>query len=126
MNKQFWRGKRVLVTGHTGFKGSWLSLWLSALGAEVYGYALQADTSPSLFELARVDELVSSKIGDIRNRQALLDLVQEIKPEIVLHLAAQPLVRESFNDPVTTFETNVMGTVNLLEAIRQCDWSKQL
>ena len=121
MNKQFWRGKRVLVTGHTGFKGSWLSLWLSALGAEVYGYALQADTSPSLFELARVDELVSSKIGDIRNRQALLDLVQEIKPEIVLHLAAQPLVRESFNDPVTTFETNVMGTVNLLEAIRQCD-----
>ena len=75
MNKQFWRGKRVLVTGHTGFKGSWLSLWLSALGAEVYGYALEPDTSPSLFALARVDELVSSDIGDIRNRQAVLCLL---------------------------------------------------
>lgn len=121
MDTSFWNGKRVLLTGHTGFKGSWLALWLNALGAKVHGYALAPDTNPSLFQLARIDDLVDSCIGDIRNRDTLDAAVQRAQPDIVLHLAAQPLVRESFRDPVTTFETNVMGTINVLEAVRRCD-----
>ncbi|ASJ75311.1 CDP-glucose 4,6-dehydratase [Granulosicoccus antarcticus IMCC3135] len=121
MNTTFWKGRRVLLTGHTGFKGSWLALWLNSMGANVHGYALAPDTDPSLYELARIDDLVESCIGDIRDRDSLEAAVQAAQPEIVLHLAAQPLVRESFKDPVTTFDTNVMGTINVLEAVRRCE-----
>jgi len=119
LSSQFWRGKRVLVTGHTGFKGSWLTLWLQSLGAEVTGFALDPSTEPSLFELARVAEGINDQRGDLRDLGALLELIAEAQPEIVLHLAAQPLVREGYRDPLGTYSSNVMGTLNLLEAIRQ-------
>ncbi|APC15358.1 CDP-glucose 4,6-dehydratase [Pseudomonas frederiksbergensis] len=119
LSPQFWRGKRVLVTGHTGFKGSWLTLWLQSLGAEVTGFALDPSTEPSLFELARVAEGITDQRGDLRDLGALLELIAEVQPEIVLHLAAQPLVREGYRDPLGTYSSNVMGTLNLLEAIRQ-------
>ena len=122
MKHQFnhvYSGKRVLVTGHTGFKGSWLSLWLSKLGAEVYGYALDAPTDPSLFDEADVaSTLTGHEVGDIRDRDHLKAYLEQVQPEIVFHLAAQPLVRLSYDEPAETFETNVMGTVNLLEAVR--------
>jgi CDP-glucose 4,6-dehydratase len=114
----FWRGRRVFLTGHTGFKGSWLSLWLHELGADVTGYALQPPTNPSLFETARIDELLRSNIADIRDLERLRAAMQQAKPEVVLHMAAQPLVRRSYVDPVETYATNVMGTVHLLEAVR--------
>lgn len=117
----FWRGKRVLVTGHTGFKGSWLALWLVQLGAKVSGYALAPPTLPSLFELAQIGELVDSHLGDVRDGETLSRITDTARPEIVFHLAAQPLVRESYKEPVATYATNVMGTVNLLEAVRRCD-----
>lgn len=114
-----YKGRRVLVTGHTGFKGSWLSLWLTSLGAEVHGFSLEPNTSPSLFELAGVREkMASSTIADIRDHQILLNSVRETEPDFVFHLAAQPLVRLSYQEPRETYETNVMGTVNLLEAVR--------
>ncbi|RMD58586.1 CDP-glucose 4,6-dehydratase [Candidatus Parcubacteria bacterium] len=114
--------KRVLVTGHTGFKGSWLCLWLAELGAEVYGYSLEAPTKPSLFEEAKVVErLVGHEVGDIRNAERLKNTLKKVRPSIVFHLAAQSLVRRSYAEPQETYETNVMGTVNLLEAIRACD-----
>ncbi len=116
----FFCGKRVFVTGHTGFKGSWLCLWLTHLGANVTGYALSPPTNPSLFELARVDDLILSHIGDIRDVECLVAAMREAKPDIVFHLAAQPLVRDSYKLPVETYSTNVMGTVNLLEAVRGC------
>lgn len=119
MNADFWRGKRVFVTGHTGFKGSWLSLWLQQLGAEVIGYALTPPTSPSLFEVARVGNGMMSIEGDVRDLVSLQDAIAAHKPEIVFHMAAQPLVRYSYQHPVETYATNVMGTVHLLEAIRQ-------
>ncbi|MGE8176371.1 CDP-glucose 4,6-dehydratase [Pseudomonas fluorescens] len=119
LSSQFWRGKRVLVTGHTGFKGSWLTLWLQSLGAEVTGFALDPSTEPSLFELAHVAEGINDQRGDLRDLAALLELIAEAQPEIVLHLAAQPLVREGYRDPLGTYSSNVMGTLNLLEAIRQ-------
>lgn len=119
LSSQFWRGKRVLVTGHTGFKGSWLTLWLQSLGAEVTGFALDPSTEPSLFELARVAEGINDQRGDLRDLATLLELIAEAQPEIVLHLAAQPLVREGYRDPLGTYSSNVMGTLNLLEAIRQ-------
>lgn len=115
---EFWSGKKVLVTGHTGFKGSWLCLWLQRLGAEVIGYAIDAPTEPNLFKVARVEERMTSIIGDVRNKERLISVIKTSKPEIIFHLAAQPLVRKSYANPVETFETNVMGTVNLLEAIR--------
>lgn len=115
----FWSGKRVFITGHTGFKGSWLTLWLRSLGAEVTGYALEPDTTPNLFSLARVEENIESIIGDVRQRGPLLDALRNADAEIVIHMAAQPLVRASYSSPVETYETNVMGTVHLLEAIRQ-------
>lgn len=121
MNPDFWRGKRVFLTGHTGFKGAWLSLWLQQLGAEVTGFALQPPTSPNLFELAKVGAGMQSVIGDIRDAQAVLVAVQQAKPEILIHMAAQPLVRYSYQQPVETYATNVMGTVHLLEAVRQTD-----
>ncbi|HBG05020.1 MAG: CDP-glucose 4,6-dehydratase [Geobacteraceae bacterium GWC2_58_44] len=114
----FYRGRRVFVTGHTGFKGAWLSLWLHQLGARVTGYALAPPTSPSLFELAGLDQLVHSVTGDVRDAGALCAALKEASPEIVIHMAAQPLVRESYLNPVETYATNVMGTVHLLEAVR--------
>ncbi len=119
MNAAFWHGKRVLVTGHTGFKGSWLSLWLQSMGAEVVGYALTPPTNPSLFEVANVSLGMTSIIGDIRDLAQLQKVFVEHQPEIVIHMAAQPLVRYSYLEPVETYSTNVMGVVNLLEAIRQ-------
>lgn len=115
----FWRNKRVFITGHTGFKGGWLSLWLQELGAQVHGYALEPNTYPNFFSSARVAEGMQSTIGDVRNHVALAAALQKNKPEIVFHLAAQPLVRASYDDPIKTYTTNVMGTVHLLEAIRQ-------
>lgn len=114
----FWKGKRVFLTGHTGFKGSWLSLWLQRLGADVYGFALEPQTKPSLFKEARVSEGMTSIIGDTRNPEQVRKAIQQSQADIVLHLAAQALVRLSYDEPVSTFETNVMGTVNLLEAAK--------
>ncbi|NBW82628.1 NAD-dependent epimerase/dehydratase family protein, partial [bacterium] len=119
LNPNFWRGKRVFVTGHTGFKGSWLSLWLQNLGANVTGYSLPPPTTPNLFELADVDSSMNSIEGDVRDLSGLFNAFRLAEPEIVFHLAAQPLVRQSYSDPVNTFSSNVMGTVNLLESIRQ-------
>ena len=118
INRSFWRGKRVLVTGHTGFKGSWLVLWLNHLGAEVVGISLPPHTSPSMFVSAGVDKLCESHFCDIRDCASLRTLVLEAQPEIVIHLAAQSLVRLSYRTPVETFATNVMGTVNILDAMR--------
>lgn len=115
----FWRGKRVFLTGHTGFKGSWLSLWLESLGSEVTGFSLAPPTTPNLFEVANVARGMTSYISDIRDLSSLQKAMQEAKPEIVIHMAAQPLVRKSYSDPVETYATNVMGTVNLLESVRQ-------
>lgn len=117
---EFWNGKRVFLTGHTGFKGAWLSLWLQRLGAEVTGYALDPPTEPSLFALAQVGLGMTDQRGDVRNAATLAAALHQAHPEIVLHLAAQPLVRASYADPVQTYATNVMGTVNLLEAVRGC------
>lgn len=119
MTPEFWKGKRVFLTGQTGFKGSWLSLWLQQLGASVTGYSLAPPTSPSLFEAARVAEGMQSLLGDIRDLPMLLKAVQAAQPEIVIHMAAQSLVRYSYAEPVETYATNVMGTVHLLEAVRQ-------
>ena len=119
MTPAFWQGKRVLLTGHTGFKGSWLSLWLQSMDAQLLGYALPPPTKPSLFEIARVGQGMKSVIGDIRNLALLQSVFSDHKPEIVIHMAAQPLVRYSYGNPVDTFSTNVMGTVHLLEAVRR-------
>ena len=118
MNPQFWHGKRVLLTGHTGFKGGWMSLWLQSMGAKLVGYALNPPTKPNLFEAANIADGMVSVIGDIRDLQNLLLVIQDHKPEIIFHMAAQPLVRYSYEEPVDTYATNVMGTVNLLEAVR--------
>lgn len=118
MNSSFWSCKKVFITGHTGFKGSWLSLWLQQLDSEVTGYALSTPSNPSLFEFVKVEKGMTSIIGDIRDGTQLINVMQQAKPEIVFHMAAQPLVRHSYIDPVETYSTNVMGTVNLLEAIR--------
>lgn len=115
----FYKGKKVLVTGHTGFKGSWLCKMLVNAGAKVVGYSLQPPTTPSLFELAEIASDIDSIIGDIRDYEHLKKVFEDFQPEIVLHLAAQPIVRESYKNPVYTYETNVMGTVNILECVRQ-------
>jgi CDP-glucose 4,6-dehydratase len=114
-----WAGRRVLVTGHTGFKGSWLSLWLSAMGAEVTGLALPAPTEPSLFDAARLAHRMNHLAGDIRDLETVRAAVAQARPEMIFHLAAQPLVRLSYQEPVETYATNVMGTVHVLEAARQ-------
>lgn len=117
----FWRGKRVLLTGHTGFKGSWLALWLQRLGANVEGVALPANTKPSLFSLACVADGMKSHICDIRDASSLAQLIRVAKPEIVFHLAAQPLVRASYREPLATFSSNIMGTAHVLNALREID-----
>ena len=116
----FYKGKKVLVTGHTGFKGAWLCRILLNLGAEVTGYALEPPADQKLFDLLEIEDRMHSVIGDIRDLDKLTEVFREAQPEIVLHLAAQPIVRESYKNPVYTYETNVMGTVNVLEAVRQC------
>lgn len=122
----FYRGKRVLVTGHTGFKGSWLCRILTLAGAQVTGYSLNPPTEPSLFTAAGLAETMDSVIGDIRDREYLMQVFDRVQPEIVFHLAAQPIVRDSYKDPVYTYETNVMGTVNVLECVRLHDCVKSV
>jgi len=119
MNREFWRGKRVFVTGHTGFKGAWLSFWLQHLGAELTGYALATASSPSLFSLLRPQTRIDSVEGDVRDLNRLKAVMEQARPQIVFHMAAQSLVRASYRDPLYTYSTNVMGTVNILEAVRQ-------
>ena len=114
----FWAGRRVFLTGHTGFKGSWMALWLQRMGAAVTGFALAPPTEPALFDVAHVGDGMASIIGDVRDRDALERALLAADPEIVIHMAAQPLVRASYDDPVGTYATNVMGTVHLLEAVR--------
>jgi len=114
----FYSNKRVFVTGHTGFKGSWLTLWLTMMGANVMGYALEPNTNPSLFNVLKLEKVIHHVIGDVRDLEKLSSVMKEFKPEIVFHLAAQPLVRLSYKEPRLTYETNIMGTVNLFEAIR--------
>lgn len=114
----FYKNRKVFVTGHTGFKGSWLCLLFHKLGAQVYGYALDPPTDPSLFVEARISELITSFIGDIRDYDTLAKVLHKVSPEIVIHMAAQPLVRESYNNPIETYSTNVMGTVHLLDSLR--------
>lgn len=119
MNLDFWRGRRVFITGHTGFKGSWLCLWLQRLGADVMGFALAPPTQPSLFDVAGVRAGIQSMEGDVRDTHALRLAVEKFQPEIVIHMAAQSVVRQSYDDPVDTYATNVMGTVSILEAVRR-------
>ena len=121
---EFWRGKRVLLTGHTGFKGSWLAVWLKHLGADVTGIAIQPNTSPSLFDLADIQKGMTSHYCDIRNLAQLQMLIESAQPEIVFHLAAQPLVRASYKDPLDTLSTNIMGTANILDSLREVDSCK--
>lgn len=120
IDSRFWHGKKVLVTGHTGFKGSWLSLWLQQLGAEVLGIALAPTSNPNLFQLANVESEMTSVIADINDLDLVKSVFQQFQPDIVIHMAAQALVRYSYSDPVETYKTNVMGTMNVLEAIRSC------
>jgi CDP-glucose 4,6-dehydratase len=118
VNKAFWKGKKVLITGHTGFKGSWLCMFLHKLGAEVCGYSLEPPTNPNLYELCNINSFVTSTIADIRDFDSILKKIDTDKPEIIIHMAAQPLVRLSYAEPVVTYQTNVIGTMNLLEAVR--------
>ncbi|AFC31238.1 CDP-glucose 4,6-dehydratase [Paenibacillus mucilaginosus 3016] len=118
MNQEFWKGRKVWLTGHTGFKGTWLSIWLHAMGAEVTGFSLEPPTDPSLFRLSGMAGRMNSIFGDVRDGVQLRCAMEKALPEVVLHLAAQPLVRESYRRPQDTYATNVMGTVNVLEAVR--------
>lgn len=120
VNQDFWNGKRVFLTGHTGFKGSWLTLWLHEMGAIVKGYSLEPPTNPSLFQIARLHELSDSEIGDIRDLEKLRKSMTVFDPDILIHMAAQPLVRLSYASPIETYETNVMGTAKVLESARVC------
>lgn len=120
VDESFWRGKNVFITGHTGFKGSWLCLWLHSLGVNISGYALEPPTKPSLYDLAGVNNLVDSTIADVRDAEPFHQAMRKADPDVVIHMAAQPLVRESYRTPVETYAVNVMGTVHLLEAIRHC------
>jgi len=123
---EFWRNKKVLVTGHTGFKGTWLSEILLLLGADVYGYALECIEDPAIFRILNTEKRMHSYIGDIRDYNKINSIISEIKPEIIFHLAAQPIVKESYNNPRYTYETNVMGTVNFLECVRNSDFVKSV
>ena len=124
--RKFWNGKKVLITGHTGFKGSWLALWLKMLGANVCGYALAPDTEPNLFENLKLEGEIESVIGDIRSLSDFEKILRSFQPEIVFHLAAQSLVRRSYREPVETYATNVIGTVNILEAVRRTNSVKSV
>jgi len=119
IDRHFYRGKKVLVTGHTGFKGAWMCQVLAQIGADVTGYALQPPTDPNLFELLHMEDRISSVEGDIRNFEYLCKVFERVQPEIVIHMAAQPIVRESYKNPVYTYDVNVMGTVNVLECVRR-------
>ena len=119
VNRSFWKGRKVFLTGHTGFKGSWLSLWLDTLGANVTGYALDPPTQPSLFEQAEVAGVLRSICADIRDFPRLKSAVAECRPEVVIHMAAQSVVHRGYEDPIETYSSNIMGTVHLLEAVRQ-------
>ncbi len=119
MTPSFWKDKKVLITGHTGFKGSWLSLWMQELGSSVYGYALEPSTSPNLFSEAKISNGMESYLADILDEKKLNSFMEETQPDIIFHMAAQPLVRESYKNPKDTFNTNIMGTVNLFESIRK-------
>ena len=119
LNKDFWNGKRVFITGNTGFKGSWLSLWLHSMGSKIQGYALKPNKSNNLFETAQIDKLVKTDFNDIRDFNGLSEALNKFSPEIVFHMAAQSIVHKSYEQPVDTFSTNVMGTVNLLEVARK-------
>ena len=121
LNRAFWKGRKVLVTGHTGFKGSWLCLWLESLGADVTGYALAPPTQPSLFEQAKVASSLRSICADIRDFSRITSVLKECRPDVIFHLAAQSVVRRGYEDPIETYSANVMGTVHLLEAIRQLE-----
>jgi CDP-glucose 4,6-dehydratase len=120
ISQDFWKGKRVFLTGHTGFKGSWLSLWLTSLGAEVKGYALHPPTLPALFNEAKIESIIASEIGDIRDQDKLHKSMTTFNPDILLHMAAQPLVRYSYDNPIETYEVNVIGTAKVLEVARSC------
>ena len=120
IDQNFWQGKRVFLTGHTGFKGSWLALWLHSLGAIVKGYALAPPTNPSLFHEARVSSIIDSQIGDIRDQDILHESMTSFNPDILIHMAAQPLVRYSYEAPIETYEVNVIGTAKVLEVARSC------
>ncbi|MGQ0790627.1 MAG: CDP-glucose 4,6-dehydratase [Nitrosopumilaceae archaeon] len=118
MNLDFWKNKKILLTGHTGFKGSWLSLWLQKLGTDLIGYSNSVPTIPSLFELTNLKDGMTSLIGDVRDLHQLNDAIKEFRPEIVIHMAAQSLVRKSYQNPLETYSTNIMGVANILEAVR--------
>ncbi len=120
IDKEFWQGKRVFLTGHTGFKGSWLAIWLHSLGAQVKGYALSPLTSPSLFNEAKVGSIIESQVGDIRDKDKLYESMVGFSPDILIHMAAQPLVRHSYNAPIETYEVNIIGTAKVLEVARSC------
>ena len=126
MDTTFWKNKRVLVTGHTGFKGSWLCMLLNQQGAKIFGYALKPPTNPSLYEMCNIDAYVDSTIADMRDYETLYKTIERVKPEVIIHMAAQPLVRESYKNPIETYQINVMGTVHLLEAVRQIGGVKAL
>lgn len=118
MDLNFWKNKRVLITGHTGFKGSWLSVWLQKLGAEVTGYAHQPEGNPNMFSVAKIENGMNSIIADVQDLNSLISCIKNSRPEIIIHMAAQSLVKTSYDEPVETYATNVMGTVNVLEAVR--------
>jgi len=124
--KFFYKNKKILITGHTGFKGSWLSLWLLNLEANIAGYSLNPNTSPNLHDVLGLHNKMVNVVGDVRDKDCLQSFVQDFQPEIVIHMAAQALVRESYEDPVTTYETNVMGTVNILEVCRECSFVRSV
>tara|TARA_X000001036_G_C20638368_1_gene790115 strand:+ start:673 stop:1737 length:1065 start_codon:yes stop_codon:yes gene_type:complete len=126
IDKEFWKGKKVFLTGHTGFKGGWMTLWLNSMGAEVKGYALKPPTINNLFSEARIGELIDSEINDIRDFDALSNSIKSFSPDIVIHMAAQPLVRYSYDEPLETFNVNIIGTANLLEAIRSVESVKTI
>lgn len=122
VNPTFWKDKKVLLTGHTGFKGTWLTMWLVSMGAKVWGYSLQPMTNPNLYGLLNIKDVINGEwINDIRDFEKVASAVNDVKPDIVFHLAAQPLVRESYKNPIETYSVNVMGTVNLLEAVKSCN-----
>ena len=126
IHKDFWKGRKVLITGHTGFKGSWLCLWLNSMGANVYGIGLSPLTEHSIYKYARIADIVESNILDIRDFKKTQELFDQINPDIVFHMAAQPLVRYSYSNPIETYETNILGTVNILEASRNCESLKAI